>query len=62
MGFNWGHMRSAKITRGWTAEVTKGLLRSHENGLGHRSLAEVTQGHMRSGKVIRVQLGSYEIG
>ena len=35
-------MRSAKITRGWRAEVTEGLLRSHEDGYGHGRSAEVT--------------------
>ena len=31
-------MRLAKITKGRTAEVTEGLLRSHENRQGHMRL------------------------
>ena len=35
-------MRLAKITKGRTAQVTEGLLKPHENRLGHMRLAEVT--------------------
>ena len=34
-------MRSAKTTRGRTAEVTEGLLRSHEYSKGNMRVAEV---------------------
>ena len=35
---------------------------SHEDGLGHMRLAEVSRGHVKSTKVIQVQLMSNGIG